>query len=115
MPSTRRHSEYSRRSILKTAGGMSFIAGAITLGAGTSTAIPPCAVADGDDGDVTVYENCGTDPIAEVPNGETGDVTEACWKDDQDGEQYLYVVWDEDWTDGWVHNESISSCGPVPK
>lgn len=105
------NSERSRRNVLKSAAKAGVGAGAIvTAGAGAVTAIPACAVANGDDGSVTVHENCGTDPIAEVPNGETGEVKQVCR--DANGAQVLYVIWDADWPTGWVYGDEIGSCQP---
>lgn len=104
----------SRRNVLKSAAKAGVGAGAVlTAGAGAVSAMPECAVASGDDGDATVYENCGTDPVAEVPNGETAVTRRVCI--DDDGNQVLYLVWDGDWTDGWVYASETGSCDPAEK
>lgn len=101
---------YSRRNVLRSAAKAGIGAGAlVATGAGAVQANPDCAVADGDDGDVTVYAGCGTDPFYEVPNGETGEVP--YWCEDENGETVLHVHWDSDeWPDGQVYADEISSC-----
>lgn len=105
------NSERSRRDVLKTAGTIGVGAGTLlTAGSGAISAIPPCAEASGDGGTVTVYDDCGTDPIARVPNGEQGEVDEVCEKQ---GTHVLYVIWDGDWTNGWVYESDLESCDPA--
>lgn len=104
----------SRRNVLKKAARAGVGAGVLlTAGAGAGTAMPECAVADGDDGSATVHENCGTDPFAEVPNGETAVTRRVCI--DDDGNQVLYLDWDGDWPNGWVYASETGSCDPAEK
>jgi hypothetical protein len=104
----------SRRNVLKSV-AKAGVGASILLTGGSSAvaAMPECAVADGDDGDATVYENCGTDPVAEVPNGETAVTRRVCI--DDDGNQVLYLVWDGDWPNGWVYASETGSCDPAEK
>lgn len=114
MQSNAGNAGHSRRNVLKSAAEMGVGAGVLlTAATGAVTAMPECAVADGDDGSVTVYENCGTDPFAEVPNGETSVTRRVCI--DADGKQVLYLDWDGDWPNGWVYAEDVSSCDPAEK
>lgn len=91
-----------RRSVLETAGVA--VGGVFGAAVTTGPVAADCTETYSGNGDSTVYDDCGSDPIGTVPESERGCIVDSC---EGFEETYYYVEWDSASPDGWVAESDL--------